>query len=298
MCAYRDKWYGVSRKQSTIEDINSTIRSILRCTNPDKLLTKFNEDDVLAIRNKLSGKHATNSSANKALNYLRNISRNALSKGVISVDFCGDIKNTPRGTSKNKENYFKRQEIEKVTATATSFESDKLLLQISLDTGWRPCEGISIGRDSVKFFYDERGVERAKITIDLAKGANGDLYTFPKGNLERTITTSATCVPLLKRALQLSNRYPAIKVKKLDKDNKQVQTITRQFLFVNQRTARPWEVSADYTRQFMRPFLKDAGVPHRGLSLTRHTFATLSLEGGATPRVLKKHMGHSDSSST
>lgn len=116
--------------------------------------------------------------------------------------------------------------------------------------------------------------------------------------MERTITTSATCVPLLKRALQLSNRYPypAIKVKKLDKDNKQVHTITRQFFFVNARTARPWEVSADYTRQFVRPFLKDAGVPHRGLSLTRHTFATLSLEGGVKPRVLKKHMRHSDSS--
>ncbi len=63
-------------------------------------------------------------------------------------------------------------------------------------------------------------------------------------------------------------------------------------VFINPVTGRPWVSEKSQREHYWKPALEACGILKRPAYQTRHTFASLSLTGGANPMWLAAQMGH------
>lgn len=72
---------------------------------------------------------------------------------------------------------------------------------------------------------------------------------------------------------------------------------TREFIFVTPN-GTPYKDSSYVVRRHFRPLLKELDIEYKSLYSLRHTYATISLQGGQTINYISKQLGHKDIKTT
>jgi len=72
---------------------------------------------------------------------------------------------------------------------------------------------------------------------------------------------------------------------------------SEDYIFINQN-GTPYRDTTYFLRRHFKPFLERIGVKYKSLYSLRHTYATMSLQGGQSINYVAKQLGHRDTRTT
>ena len=227
-------------------------------------------------------RHYSNKSINEFLIILRAVFKRAQRDGVIERNPMDGIENLTVTTK--EPNPLSKAEIKLLNDTTTSCSSGKNGVLLNILTGLRISELLALGWNDIDWQRKELHVRRAKVLND---------YKIPKtpGSI-RTVELNELAVECLKEQMELTGSRRARTISVLQKDCKTWAKEKIRFVFYNSKTNQPFLHAKQFNKTFFTPFLKKAGVEHRGGGQLRHTFASQNLTAGISKEWLAGQMGH------
>lgn len=247
----------------------------------NSVISDVRHSDILSLLNKLQPKYA-NKTINEFLIILRAVFNTAERDGVL-------LRNPMAGIENYKVDHpvpqpFEKNELAKLFSTEMDCEQGKNACDFNVHTGVRIGELIAIGWDDVDFKKNELHIRHSKVLKQ---------YKTPKTpESDRIVELDARAMAILKRQFELTGKKPARPVSLLKRDNKSKENKSIRFVFYNSKTKKPFEHAAEFNKDFFTPWLKKAGVKHRGVGQLRHTFASQCLTAGISKEWIAKQMGH------
>lgn len=106
-------------------------------------------------------------------------------------------------------------------------------------------------------------------------------FSLPKNGLKRWVDVPTKLLNELEKAYQE-------RVKK---------TPYRDYIFITNK-GHYWSDTSCITRRYFKPLLERLGIKYKSLYSLRHTYATLSLQGGQKVGYISKQLGHKDIKTT
>jgi len=247
----------------------------------NKLISNIRHSDIHELINKLH-KRYKNKTINDFLIILRAIFNLAERDGVIERNPMSGISNfaidipTP--------DPFTKTELARLHETDDACQNGKNAFSLNFLTGLRIGELVALAWEDVDWEKKELHINRAKV---LQK------YKVPKtaGSI-RVVELNDLAIKVLKEQFELTGKKRARKITLLKSDNKSTEQQTLHFIFYNSKTNKPFLHAAQFNKDFFTPFLKQAGIKHRGVGQLRHTFASQSLTAGISKEWIARQMGH------
>lgn len=229
-------------------------------------------------------KRFSNKSINEHLTILRAIFDAAYRDGIIDKKPTDGIKNLK--ASVQEPNPFTKSEISSLRNTECECNSGKNGTLLNILTGVRISELIALTWDDINFTKCELYVRRAKVLAT-------ENYKVPKtkGSV-RTVELNPFAIKILSEQRLLTERCRKRTLSVLQDDNKSLKKESHRFVLINTKTNRPFSSPKQFQNRFFTPFLKAAGVKHRGPSQLRHTFASQALTAGISKEWIAQQMGH------
>jgi len=247
----------------------------------NSIISNVCHSDILSLLNKLQPIYA-NKTINEFLIILRAVFNTAERDGVL-------LRNPMTGIENYKVDHpvpqpFEKNELAKLFATAMDCEQGKNASDFNVHTGVRISELIAIGWDDVDFQKKELHIRYAKVLKQ---------YKTPKtSGSDRIVELDDRAIEILYRQLELTGKKAARTISILKADNKTKENQSIKFIFYNTKTNQPFQNAAEFNQDFFAPWLKKAGVKHRGVGQLRHTFASQSLTAGISKEWIARQMGH------
>lgn len=273
--------------ESTYQGVKTHARHIIRYAGEmpvSEMTTSTIDDFKLAMLD--SG--AKGKVINGCFTIFRHICRKAATDRVHSNYLMEGVKNVT--VSDTTPNPFSEDEIDKLLSLENDAPMSKLMLMFGLATGLRISELIVVDWLKVRF-HTEDDVEKARIYIDRAKPLNN--YKITKtADSDRCIELSHEATLILRQMEQYTMHMPAIGIDVVMRDNITVKKEKFKPVFYNDQTRQPWLNPKQFAKQFFTPFLKAAGVEHRGPNQLRHTCASLHFNQGIALAWIASLLGH------
>jgi len=121
-------------------------------------------------------------------------------------------------------------------------------------------------------------------TIRIERSIRNRKISTPKTGVSRDVEIPTNLLNKLKKA------YSNYKIEQERYNNSSNQ---EGYIFVNQNNTYYKDCSYIIRRHF-KPFLERLGLKYKSLYSLRHTYATLSIQGGQTVNYISKQLGHAD----
>lgn len=115
-------------------------------------------------------------------------------------------------------------------------------------------------------------------TIKIQRSIRHSVVSTTKTGISRIIEIPLSLLKKLKQAYDKKGEY-------------------QEYIFVTPN-GRYWGDCSHITRRHFKPLLEKVGVNYKTLYSLRHTYATLSLQGGQTVNYVSKQLGHADTTTT
>jgi len=122
--------------------------------------------------------------------------------------------------------------------------------------------------------------------IDLTKSQITIQRSIRKGNIRETTKTGVDRVIDMPQPL----KEALLSYKEI--------SLSREWLFVNEKTRLPYYEANSITRWYFKPLLERLGIAYKTLYATRHTFATIVVEHNLPMTYIQKQLGHQKISTT
>lgn len=219
---------------------------------------------------------------------LREICQKAEKDSLLKSNLMEGLKNVK--VVELEPNPFSTNEIQKLLSTATDRSMSKLAVALGSATALRISELICIDWGNVEYFVDDE-TEKAILHIDLAKPLNRYKVTKTPES-DRSIELSAQATLMLRKLEKCTKHLSAVDIEVVQRDNITIKKDKRKFIFYNEQTGQPWLNPKQFAKQFFTPFLKQAGVDHRGPNQLRHTCASYHFINGANLAWIASLLGH------
>lgn len=246
-----------------------------------QLIAEIRHSDILSLLNRLQPIYA-NKTINEYLIILRATFKLAERDGILSrnpMDGIENYKVTPP-----KPDPFQKNELRQLYQTEMDCISGKNACKLNILTGLRIGELIALAWNDVHWEKQELHIRRAKVLSQ---------YKMPKTKESiRVVELNDLAIKILKNQFELTGKKAAKTVSVLQSDNKTKENQTLSFVFYNSKTKRPFLHAAQFNKDFFTPWLKKAGIKHRGVGQLRHTFASQSLTAGISKEWIAQQMGH------
>lgn len=247
----------------------------------NRLITEILHSDIRELITRLHTRYK-NKTINEFLIILRAVFRCAELDGVIKRNPMVGITNLSIDIPEPKP--FTKTEISLLCATDAECPNGKNATLLNIQTGFRIEELLALAWEDVDFKKNELHIRRAKVLQH---------YKVPKTPASvRVVELNSIAINVLKEQFKLTGNNRARKVSVLKADNKSTEQQTLHFVFYNSKTKQPFLNAAQFNKDFFTPFLKKAGLKHRGAGQLRHTFASQSLVAGISKEWIAKQMGH------
>lgn len=247
---------------STWKDYESAIRAHLK---PHFGHIRIKELTTRHVRAWLGGLLISNKRINNVLVPLRGVLKDAFSDGVIDRDPMARIKNLPVRTEEPEPfNEIERGSILNAIEKMAMPQA-KNLVQFAFWSGMRTSELLALEWGDVDFISRVVRVRRANV--------RGDIKTPKTKSGERDVFILPSAMDALINQKSFSFLIGGC-IFRRDWDNE------------------PWISDNQITRRVWIHALKRAGVLHRGIYQSRHTYASIMLSGGENPAWIAKQMGH------
>lgn len=266
---------------STFESLKSKANTLKKYFKKT-LITDVLHSAIHSLLNKW-GKRYSNKTLNEYLTILRGVFNLAMKDGTIALDPMDGISNYKVSLSEPLP--FEKNELSKLYDTQMACQSGKNACDLNIQTGLRISELIAVAWEDIDWNKKELHVCRAKVLRD---------YKVPKTDgSNRIVELNDLAIEILKRQFALTGQKKPRKISLLKSDNKTRVQQTLSFVFYNCKTNKPFLHAAQFNKDFFTPFLKKAGVQHRGVGQLRHTFASQCLTAGINKDWIARQMGHS-----
>ncbi len=172
---------------------------------------------------------------------------------------------------------------------ACSNEFYQHIFTLMIYTGLRSGEAASLAWEDVDF-------ENKNVTVRRNVTIHG--FKLPKNFKTRQIDLMPPALDVLKKMRFLTELYPAKKIDVVQRDKtiskqQNVRFIFNPLCFTRHQNREPFITPKSLSRTWKKT-LKSAGVRHRRLHQTRHTYACWSLGVIGNPVYVADQMGHSD----
>lgn len=257
-----------------------------------KLIDKhFKQKDLTALKprcvreflEKLLRRGYSNKSVNEYLIVLRGLFRRLLEDEVIRQDPTRNMRNYR--TASHDPDPFTRAEILKIFSVHDATDSEMALVKLGFFTGLRISELLALAWEDVDLEAGTIHVRRARVS--------GKLKTPKNSASNRVIDISGNAIDLLKSIKPLSggNRMKRTYHVNLE-DNRSEAKQRLRMVFLNSNTGGPIKNDGHFSRYFLAPLLKKAGVRYRSPNTCRHTWASQMLTAGIPAAWIATHMGH------
>ncbi|MBY6198698.1 tyrosine-type recombinase/integrase [Vibrio hangzhouensis] len=275
--------------ESTFTAMKSHARHIIKQFGA-KYLNELSVEDIEIFRTTLLQRGCKGKVVNGCYTLLRAVCAKALVSGHQNCNLMDTFQNLK---VVNKEpNPLNEHEIKQLLLTDTDNKSAKYMTLFGVLTALRISELICVSWENVEFF-EENGVEKCRLYIDLAKPLNRYKVTKTEESM-RVIELSSEAAQVLRDLEPLTAKKAPISIDIVERDNITVRKDKRKFIFLNEQTGQPWINSKQFAKQFFTDFLKKARVPHRGPSQLRHSCASLHYNGGTSVVWIASLLGHRD----
>jgi integrase len=227
-------------------------------------------------------RHYSNKSINEFLSILRAVFGRAQRDGLILRNPMDGIESLT--VSHKEPQPLRKPEIQLLHETSVECMSGKNASLFNILTGLRISELIALSWDDVDW-------KRKVVHVRRAKVLNCYKLTKTEGS-ERAVELNELAINLLREQLALTGKKRTRTVPVLQEDKKSWVKEKIRFVFYNRKTNQPFLHAKQYNKTFFTPFLKSAGVEHRGVGQLRHTFASQCLTAGISKEWLAQQMGH------
>ncbi|NOH82548.1 site-specific integrase [Vibrio sp. 03-59-1] len=248
-----------------------------------RAIQDINHSDIHDAIGKLH-KRYKNKTINEFLTILRAVFSRAQRDGLITLNPMDGIENLKVVNAEPMP--FEKEEIQKLFNTPTECQSGKHALLFNILTGVRIGELLALSWEDIDWSRRVLYVRRSKVLND---------YKVPKtpGSV-REVELNELALNVLRDQLPLTEKKRARTISVLQMDNKTLIKERVHFIFYNSQTSQPFLNAKQFNKTFFTPFLKKAGVKHRGSSQLRHTYASQNLTAGISKDWLASQMGHTN----
>ncbi|MGF1908120.1 site-specific integrase [Vibrio kasasachensis] len=227
-------------------------------------------------------KRFSNKSINGHLTILRAIFERAMLDGLIDRNPMTGLENLKNSPS--EPNPFTKAEIALMHECLDVCSHGKNAVLLNILTGLRIGELIAASWDDIDWQRNVLYVRRARVLND---------YKVPKtSGSVRVVDLNPLAIEILKKQLSLTGKRRRKTIDVLQRDNKTFQRESIAFIFINSKTRQPFLNAKQFSKAFFTPFLKIAGIAHRGVGQLRHTFASQCLTAGINKEWISSQMGH------
>ena len=196
---------------------------------------------------------------------LKNIFNRAIVHGIIED-------NPTFPTSKIRDRQTKPREI---------YSKDEVSLMLKGSNGWLNLfilTMVSLGlRSSEMIHIKFSDIDFKNKKIHIQGNIRFGKFSLPKNGLKRWVDIPENLLREFKEAYK--ERLKA--------------TPYRDYIFITNKGLY-WSDTSCITRRYFKPLLERIGVKYKGLYSLRHTYATLSLQGGQKIGYISKQLGHKD----
>ena len=274
-----------NKRKSTMDGYVSCNNRILNCFE-DKLLKDITAADI----DKFANDSLRKSKHSRGTGYSDKTIRETLVRLEQIIDGYrrgGEIRNNPfgikvkleKGSKSEKTVPYQPEEIQAVKAMADGSGIVEAL-DLMADTGLRGSEVIALTEDNV----DTRNA-----TLSVKKSVVRGECNPPKTSYsERTIAVTNDSMSQITQQLKGVSKVCDISLRQGADQPRQLQ---ERFIFFNPQTGEGWKDIKELSRA-IQPFFDKAGVPFRGLSPLRHTFATEMRKSGFDYSEIAEVLGH------
>ncbi|WP_309245339.1 tyrosine-type recombinase/integrase [Vibrio mediterranei] len=247
------------------------------------LIHTITHSDIHNVISKLHRRYK-NKTINEFLTILRAVFSRAQRDGLITLNPMDGIENLKVVNAEPMP--FEKEEIQKLFNTPTECQSGKHALLFNILTGVRIGELLALSWEDIDWNRRVLYVRRSKVLND---------YKVPKtpGSV-REIELNELALNVLRDQLPWTEKKRARTISVLQMDNKTLIKERVHFIFYNSQTNQPFLNAKQFNKTFFTPFLKKAGVKHRGSSQLRHTYASQNLTAGISKDWLASQMGHTN----
>lgn len=232
---------------------------------------------------KLHRRGYSNKTINEYLIVLRGVFQRLLEDEEIDMDPSRNVENLR--TVSHEPDPFTREEIAKITSVPSDLRSEMGLFKLGIYTGLRVSELLALAWEDIDLNAGTLHVRRARV--------NGRLKTPKNRASNRVIGLTKTAIDLLV-SLQPVSGGERLKRTYLVKqeDNRSDVKERLRIVFLNSNTGGPIKTDAHYSRYFLQPLLKEAGVRYRPPNNGRHTWASQMLTQGIPTAWIAAQLGH------
>ncbi|CAK2437378.1 Site-specific recombinase XerD [Vibrio crassostreae] len=274
-----------NRRKSTMDGYVSCNNRILNCFE-DKLLKDITAADI----DKFANESLRKAKHSKGAGYSDKTIRETLVRLEQIIDSyrrSGEIRNNPfdikikleKGSNAEKTVPYSSQEIQAVKNVADGSGIVEAL-DCMAETGLRGSELIALTEDN----FDIRNT-----TLSVKKSVVRGECNPPKTLYsERTIAVTTDSMNQITQQLKAASKVCDINLRQ---GADQPRHLQERFIFFNPETGEGWKDIKELSRA-IQPFFHKAGVPFRGLSILRHTFATEMRKRGFDYSEIAEVLGH------
>lgn len=278
-----DKWL----KYQSLKTAHSTYvnykskANIVKGNIGERLISKTKTTDIRDFIFELSESYC-NKTINEILIVLRGAFNYATEAKIIKNSPMNNINNLPIADPRPIS--FELNEISAILAVQTTDVNGKNLFALGINTGLRISELLALMWSDIDLSNGWLTVKRSNVI---------GRYKTPKTSASyRKLKLNRHSIAVLKQQFSVTGHLPNVTIKCTLDDNRSQETITGNFLFINEKTGNPFKSVAEFREQFFRPLCTSAHVPFKGATTIRHTFASHAVKAGASDFWVAKQLGH------
>ncbi|OBT12741.1 hypothetical protein A9264_15915 [Vibrio sp. UCD-FRSSP16_10] len=276
-------------KESTYKSYKSCLNIVCSEIEQNYIFEDLKYSDIIEIITDWQ-EHYKNKTITNRLTVLKKLTKMATNDGYFLKDPCEKLEGLKPDTVLEEKKPFSKGDFRKMENTETQFPSGKALALLGRLLGLRMQEAVALCWSDIHFKERKVSICRSRTL----KEFNG-----PKTKQSRrTIDLTDEAMSLLQNQFNITGNREAIDIKVRDVSKTAFTPHSFRPVFVNDLTGKAFTDSKNYAQRFFTKFLEDTGLKHRGPSQLRHSFASITLSGGAPIKLVSVIMGHVDTSVT
>ncbi|WP_188008526.1 tyrosine-type recombinase/integrase [Grimontia hollisae] len=244
-------------------------------------LSEICQTDILKYRQHFS--HLSNKTLREDQSLLNRVFELAIADGLID-------RNPIKGIAKlrlsgNQADPFTRAELELIIKHSPENDIYADISLLCSYTGLRVSEAIALAYEDIDWQNRLLRVQRAAVL--------GEYKITKTDGSERDVEINELAFELLRKIQHRTENRQVRTISVLQLDKKTRKKVHVRFLFYRPQSRKVFTDSRNLANGYKKVLMR-AGVRHRGISQTRHTFASQAITAGVNLHWLAAQLGHSD----